>query len=102
VVDDAKTLPLKAMEAAWAKRREVELGNPGAIERLHAADPLLSDLIDKYIAGSRREIGRTMMQVLKAIKNHGIAKLSCRLGGQQGHQRVRGGNRQDSAAADCR
>ena len=42
-------------------RRESELSKPGAIERDRQKhnDPRLAEVIDRYIAVSTREIGRT-------------------------------------------
>jgi integrase len=76
---EAKTFDRKPAAVAWIKKRETELSKPGAV--LGAASnkrsPTLANAIDRYIAESRRELGRTKKQVLKAIKAHEIADLEC-------------------------
>ena len=37
----------------------------------------LGDAIDKYIAMSRKEIGKTKTQVLRSIKTYRIANMDC-------------------------
>lgn len=63
--------------AAWLEKRETEFAKPGAIEHLTAADPLLSDVIEQYIAESQKAIGRTKAQVLRSIKGYDIAGKRC-------------------------
>jgi hypothetical protein len=65
--------------AAWIERREAELRKPGAVlGNAHGStDPKLAEVIDRYIAESKKAIGRTKVQVLRTIKNHDIADLRC-------------------------
>lgn len=58
----------KAAEA-WAKRRETELAEPGAIERLSKGSALLKDILDRYLAeyGKARPLGKTKEAVLRAV-----------------------------------
>jgi hypothetical protein len=72
-----KTFDRKQAASAWVARRETELRQPGAIDRLHADDPPLSQVIDRYIAESKREIGETKAQVLRTIKGYEIGELRC-------------------------
>jgi len=72
---EAQTFDRRKAAEAWLARREVELAQPGAMERVD--DPPLGDVIDRYIAESKRKIGRTKAQVLRTIKRHPIAELRC-------------------------
>ncbi len=74
---ETRTFDRKQAASAWVARRETELREPGAIDRLHADDPPLAQVIDRYIAESKREIGKTKAQVLRTIKRHEIAELRC-------------------------
>jgi len=74
---EAKTFDRKQAADAWIKRRETELSEPGALERVKAPDATLADAIDKYIKESRKEIGRTKAQVLNSIKDYDIANMDC-------------------------
>jgi integrase len=60
-------------------RRETELREPGALERVRSADndPPLRDAIDLYVKENERAIGRTKRQVLRAIKTYDIADKRC-------------------------
>ncbi|MGJ5032244.1 site-specific integrase [Bradyrhizobium sp. HKCCYLS2038] len=79
VLRETQTFDRRPAAAAWISRREDELSKPGAIERakISANDPLLSAVIDQYIAESEKEIGRTKAQVLRTIKTFGIAGKRC-------------------------
>lgn len=72
---EAKTFDRKQAASAWLARRETELAQPGAMER--KADPKLGAVIDRYIAESKNEIGRTKAQVLKTIKASDLAEIHC-------------------------
>lgn len=74
---EAQTFDRKAAAEAWAKKRETELAVPGAIERSKAGDPTLAHAIDRYIAESKKALGRTKTQVLRTIKTHDIAERRC-------------------------
>jgi len=74
---EAKTFDRKQAASAWLERRETELARPGALERLAISDPPFCDVIDRYIAESKKEIGRTKAQVLRAIKRYDIANRRC-------------------------
>jgi hypothetical protein len=47
------------------------------LERQGISDPPLADVIDRYVAESKKEIGRTQAQVLSAIKRYEIADRRC-------------------------
>jgi integrase len=72
---EAKTFDRRQAANAWMVTREIELRKPGGLERKE--DPLLADVIDKYIAESKNQIGRTKVQVLRTIKYYPIAELRC-------------------------
>ena len=74
---ETKTFDRKQAASAWVARRETELREPGALERIKAVDPTLADVIDRYIAESKRDIGRTKAQVLRTIKTFDIAEMKC-------------------------
>ncbi|SFH64518.1 tyrosine-type recombinase/integrase [Bradyrhizobium sp. Gha] len=71
---EARTFDRRQAAAAWLERREKELAAPGALDQ---QDPVLSDVIDRYVAESKKKIGRTKAQVLNAIKRYDIASLRC-------------------------
>jgi len=73
-----QTFDRKPAAWAWIEKREKELTKPGAIGRLKAKDPPLSDVIMQYNTESLREIGKTKAQVLNTIANeHDIAQKPC-------------------------
>jgi integrase len=72
---EARTFDRRQAAKAWLARRETELATPGALER--RPDPPLGQVIDRYIAESKRQIGRTKAQVLATIKTYDIADLTC-------------------------
>lgn len=74
---ESQTFDRRAAAATWIKKREAELSKPGGIERAKKPEHTLADAIDRYTADSVRELGRTKVQVLRAIKNHPIADMAC-------------------------
>lgn len=74
---ETKTFDRRPAATAWIKRREHELQQPGALQASKVDDPPLAEAIDRYIQESRREIGRTKAQVLRAIKTDDIADRPC-------------------------
>jgi hypothetical protein len=56
-------------------KREAELKSPGGLERKE--DPILSDVIDRYIAESKNPVLGTKAQVLKAIKKSDLGEIKC-------------------------
>jgi integrase len=74
---ETRTFDRRQAAAAWAERRETELHQPGALDRLHADDPTLAQVIDRYIADSKKKIGRTKTQVLRTIKSYDVADMRC-------------------------
>lgn len=74
---EAQTFDRRQAAAAWLKRRETELSEPGAIERAKTPDKSLANAIDRYIAETRKAIGKTKAQVLASIKQYDIANMDC-------------------------
>lgn len=74
---EAGTFDRKADAAAWMKRRESELAKPGALEAMAMPDPTLAEVIDRYLADTVRQPGRTKEQVLRTIKAMPIGGLVC-------------------------
>jgi len=72
---ETQTFDRRPAAVAWLARRETELAEPGAFER--KSDPPLRDVIDRYIAESKKAMGRTKAQVLRTIKTESIAELRC-------------------------
>jgi integrase len=77
ILREAKTFDRRQAAVAWLKRRETELSEPGAIDRAKVPEKSLANAIDRYIAESRRAIGRTKAQVLASIKKYDIANMDC-------------------------
>jgi integrase len=74
---ESQTFDRKQAASAWAERRERELALPGALERIAAGEPTLSQIIDRYIEESQRDLGRTKAQVLRSIKEFDLADMRC-------------------------
>ncbi|RAZ82002.1 site-specific integrase [Cereibacter johrii] len=78
VFSQAQTFDREAAARVWMKRKERDLEKPGAIEAAaRASAGTLADAIDSYLKDSRKEIGRTKAQVLRAIKSYDIATRDC-------------------------
>ena len=79
VHQETQTFDRKQAASAWMARRETELREPGALERVRSADtdPPLRQAIDVYVTENEREIGRTKAQVLRSIKGYDIADMRC-------------------------
>jgi integrase len=72
---EAKTFDRRQAAKIWAAQREAQLAQPGGLERRE--DPLLSAVIDRYVAESSH-IGKTKAQVLKSIReNYDISSVRC-------------------------
>ncbi len=79
VARENQTFDRRPAAAAWIKKRERELAEPGALAGL-AARPrsaTLAEAIDRYVSESRVAIGKTKSQVLEAIKREPIASIAC-------------------------
>jgi integrase len=72
---ESETFDKRTVAAAWMKKREVELAQPGALA--DRDDPPLSEAIEKYVSTSIRKIGRTKAQVLRTIAAAPIGRTPC-------------------------
>ncbi|GJH00197.1 tyrosine-type recombinase/integrase [Paraburkholderia terrae] len=73
--NETETFDREQAAKAWLKKRETELAKPGAIEAANQDDPLLKDLIDRYVRESRKAIGRTKIQCLNTLKADEIGEM---------------------------
>lgn len=78
VHSEAQTFDRRPAAAAWLKKRETELSEPGAIENLTKPQATLADAIDRYLRESRKQMGRTKAQCLETLKGFSIASKACR------------------------
>ena len=67
VHQESQTFDRRQAAVAWSVRREDELRKPGTLGR-KTDDPKLADVIDRYVAESEKQIGRTKAQVLRKVK----------------------------------
>lgn len=74
---ESETFERKPAAAAWLKKRETELAEPGALEKLQAPDPTLAKVIDQYLQESKRDYGKTKRQVLRTIQASGLGSMKC-------------------------
>jgi integrase len=74
---ESQTFDRRQAAAAWLEAREAELAKPGALDRLREEDPLLSQVIDRYLQDSKREVSRTRAHLLQNIKSFPLAQLRC-------------------------
>ncbi|MDU6240876.1 MAG: tyrosine-type recombinase/integrase [Bradyrhizobium sp.] len=74
---EARTFDRRQAAAAWLERREKELAAPGGLDQEKGLDPVLSNVIERYVSESKKEVGRTKAQVLNAIKGYEIAQRRC-------------------------
>lgn len=70
----AATFDREQAAEAWITKTEKALEKPGGLEAARKPKGTVGDLIDRYLATSRKEIGRTKAQVLDAIKRDEIAE----------------------------
>jgi len=71
VYQESHRFARKQAAVAWAKRRETELAEPGAIERASRVGHTVKQMIDRYLAEAEeaRPLGETKRRTLNAIKN---------------------------------
>lgn len=71
VYQESQTFARKQAAVAWAKRRETELAEPGAIERASRVGHTVKQMIERYLveAEKARPLGETKRRTLNAIKN---------------------------------
>jgi hypothetical protein len=78
---ESNTFPRKKLTESWAAKRELQLAEPGALERAIAGFETnaltVSELIDRYVAEvfPLKPWGRSKGDTLKQIQNAGFGKL---------------------------
>ncbi len=62
---------------AWAKRREIELAEPGAIERVNRVGHTVKQMIDCYLIEPEkaRPLGEAKRRTLNAMKNSYLGEM---------------------------
>jgi integrase len=75
VFTQAQTFDRRPAANAWLKKRETELAEPGALERLNGPDPSLSEVIDLVLKTVKD--GTTKWRCLTTIKSYHLANLKC-------------------------
>lgn len=74
---ESRTFNDRKMATGWLEKREAELAKPGGISAAKIGKETLGDAIDKYVATTRKEIGKTKAQVLEALKGFDISQKRC-------------------------
>lgn len=72
---ETETFDRRQAASAWAKKRETELAKPGAIEEAKSDDPMLADIIDRYLNEAQRELGKSKRNALLMIKNGKLGEM---------------------------
>ena len=78
VYTESMTFERKKAAEVWAKRRETELNEPGALDRANRGGVTVADIIHQYLdeVGKARPLGRTKEANLRATANTSLGKLS--------------------------
>lgn len=74
---ESKTFDRQQAASTWLKKRETELAEPGALEKVRQPDPPLHKVIDHYLKDTRRPFGKTKIQVLNTIKATPLGEMKC-------------------------
>lgn len=74
VRSEAETFDCEQAAKLWMKSPEAELAKSGAPEKLKAPDPTFAESIQKYVAESRKAIGKTKAQVLNTVAATNLTK----------------------------
>jgi integrase len=78
VYQESQTFARKQAAQAWARKRESELDEPGAIERASRKGVTLKDMIDRYLmeVEKARPLGKTKRATLTAVGQTYMGKLA--------------------------
>ena len=86
VYQESLTFARKQAAKAWARKRETELDQPGAIERANRTGATVKEMIDRYMVEMEkaRGLGKTKLATLKAISQSYLGEvndqdLSCQI-----------------------
>ena len=75
---ETRTFDRKAAASAWIDKTEEALLNPRALDEVRRDDPPLRSVIERYMAESKKAMGRTKKQVLNTLKDeYDIADMLC-------------------------
>lgn len=77
VYQECQTFARKQAAQAWARKRETELAEPGAIERANRKAATVKEMIDRYLSEMEkvRPLGKTKLATLRAISESYLGKL---------------------------
>ena len=75
VYSETKTFPRRSLAKQWGDRKDMELAEPGAVERAKSSEIRVIDLIDMYLRDFCEEAGRTKLADLKTIRGYDFALL---------------------------
>lgn len=77
VYQECQTFARKQAAQAWARKRETELAEPGAIERANRKAATVKEMINRYLSEMEkvRPLGKTKLATLKAISESYLGKL---------------------------
>ncbi|OAE10475.1 integrase [Pseudomonas simiae] len=78
VYQECQTFARKQAAVAWARKRETELAEPGAIERANRIGATVKEMIERYLTEMEkvRALGKTKLATLKAISESYLGKLN--------------------------
>ncbi|QIH09294.1 MULTISPECIES: tyrosine-type recombinase/integrase [unclassified Pseudomonas] len=78
VYQESQTFDRKATAQAWLKKREVELKEPGALERANRAGVSIKEMIERYLVQYEklRPLGKTKRATLSAIKESWLGDVA--------------------------
>ncbi|ANF57689.1 hypothetical protein [Halotalea alkalilenta] len=71
---EARTFPRKAMAVEWAKRRELELAEPGGVLLARWKGVTLDDAIERYQQEYMAGAGRTKKATMNALRRFPLAR----------------------------
>jgi integrase len=74
---ESRTFPSRDIAQRWVAKREKELSAPGGMAAAEVGKETLGDAIDRYIATSRKGLGKTKAQVLNTLRAMPIAEKRC-------------------------
>jgi integrase len=78
---EAETFDQIKAAKIWISKRETELRQPGGLERLqrdNSHDPILKDVIGRYLAETKEDLSGTKANILRRIQQHAaLAQKRC-------------------------
>jgi integrase len=79
VHQEAETFDRVQAAKVWIAKRETELRQPGGLERIQRAslDPILADVIERYMQETKEDPTRTKANILRRIQQHPLAQKRC-------------------------